>query len=109
MNEWRRPRFPWWAYGLVLVLILLFAFAPIISIMVSGAIAEANGCTLNEADVHPCIVNGTDLGPTLSVMFVLGWLALATLPLGAGGVLVWLITLIIHRIAWGRMQKKKVE
>jgi heme exporter protein D len=32
---------------------------------------------------------------------------LATIPLGGAAFFVWLATLIIHRIAWGQMQKGK--
>lgn len=105
MSESRPARFPWWVYWLLLVLILLFALAPVISVFVAGWLAETNGCVLNEGDIHPCIVAGTDMGPTLYTLFVLGWFALATLPLGGGALIVWLVILIIHRIAWGRMQK----
>ena len=45
------------------------------------------------------------MGPTLYTLFVLGWFMLATIPLGGGALIVWLVILIIHRIAWGRMQK----
>jgi hypothetical protein len=38
----------------------------------------------------------------LYTMGVMGWLMLVTLPLGFGAAIVWLITLLIHRSAWGR-------
>ena len=105
MTETRPARFPWWVYWLLLALILAFALAPVISVFVAGWIAETNGCMLNEGDINPCMVGGSDLGPTLYTLFVLGWFALATLPLGGGALIVFLVILIIHRIAWGRMQK----
>jgi hypothetical protein len=105
MSAERPARFPWWAYGLVLVLIVLFALAPVISVILAGWIAETNGCVLHEGDINPCMVAGSDLGPTLYTLFVLGWFALATLPLGGGALIVFLVILIIHRIAFGRMQK----
>ena len=101
----RAARFPWWVYGLLLAVILLFALAPVISVFVASWLAEANGCVLNEGDSHPCLIGGADWGGTLYTLFVLGWFALATLPLGGGALIVWLTILIIHRIAWGRMQK----
>ena len=107
MSETRPARFPWWAYWLFLVMIALFAFAPIISVIAASLIAEANGCGLDEGSIHPCLVAGSDLGSTLYTLFVLGWFALATLPLGGAAFFVWLATLIIHRIAWGQMQKGK--
>jgi hypothetical protein len=100
-------RFPWWAYWLFLVVIALFAFAPMISMLIASFIAESNGCTLNEGGINACLVGGTDMGSTLYTLFVLGWFMLATIPLGGAAFFVWLATLIIHRIAWGQMQKGK--
>ena len=105
MSEERPARFPWWIYWLLLVLILLFALAPVISVLVAGWLAESNGCVLHEGGINPCMVGGSDMGPTLYTLFVLGWFMLATIPLGGGALIVWLVILIIHRIAWGRMQK----
>ena len=107
MSETRPAKFAWWVYWLFLALIVLFALAPMISVIVAGLIAESNGCALNEGSINTCMVLGSDMGSTLYTLFVLGWLALATLPLGGAAFLVWLATLIIHRIAWGQMQKGK--
>ncbi len=49
-----RKRFPWIFYGIALVLIVLFAFAPIGSVMLCAAIANAYGCKVDEGSVHPC-------------------------------------------------------
>lgn len=106
MSEARPARFPWWIYWLLLALILLFAFAPVISVMIAGWMAEANGCALDEGSIHTCMVGGEDIGPTLYTLFVLGWFGLATLPLGGGALIVWLVIVIIHRLAWGHWQKK---
>ncbi len=83
------------AFALSAAIILLLAFAPVISAFSAGAIAEANGCTLNEGGVYPCVIGGTDYGETLSVMFVLGWLGLVSLPLGALAAIVWCVVLVI--------------
>src|SRR5437868_12631393 len=56
-----RKRFPWIPYGVALVLIVLFAFAPIGSVMLCAAIANAYGCKVDEGSVHPCIIRGTQL------------------------------------------------
>jgi len=103
----RPARFPWWAYWLALAVILLFALAPVLSVLAAGFIAETNGCNLNEASIHPCLVGGQDAGGLLYTLFVLGWFAIATLPLGGGALVVWLATLVVHRIAWGQMQKAR--
>jgi di/tricarboxylate transporter len=92
----RRRRFPWLVYVLLLLLIVLVALAPVISVALAGFIAEANGCDLDEGSIHPCMVNGEDVGGTLYTMFVLGWFMLATLPMGAMALLVLLLALVVH-------------
>jgi len=100
-----RRRFPWWVYWLALAFIVVFALLPVASVATAGWIAEASGCMLDEGSIHPCIINGVDWGPDLYTFGVLGWLMLATLPLGGGAFLVWLLVLVIHRIAFGRSQR----
>src|ERR1700757_3281146 len=95
-----RKRFPWILYGVALVLIVLFAFAPIGSVMLCALIANAFGCKVDEGSVHPCIINGHDYGHLLYSLGVLGWLMLVTLPCGLFAFVVWLIVLILHRAAW---------
>ena len=102
MTSVRQRRFPWWAYWIVLAIILLVALAPVLSVIVAGTIADANGCALDEGSVHPCIVNGEDIGSTLYALGVMGWFMLATIPLGAGALLLWAVVLIAHRLYWGR-------
>lgn len=100
-------RFPSWAYGLALLAIAVFAFWPLASVYFTYLVADANGCTVNEATVHPCMVMGMDWGGLLYATGVMGWFMLATLPLGGGAFIVWLASLVIHRIGWGHMQKVK--
>jgi|SRR5215831_4148069 len=95
-----RKRFPWILYLILLVLIVLFAFAPIGSVMLCGAIANAYGCKVDEGSVHPCIINGHDYGELLYSLGVMGWLMLVTLPGGLFAFVGWLIFLILHRVAW---------
>ncbi len=83
------------AFALSAAVILLFAFAPLISAFSASAVADANGCALDEGGVHPCLIGGTDYGETLSVMFVLGWFGLITMPLGALAAIVWCLVLVI--------------
>lgn len=105
MSTAQQRRFPWWAYWIVLAIILLVALAPVISVIITGSIADANSCALDEGSVHPCIVNGEDIGSTLYAMGVMGWFMLATIPLGAGALLVWVVVLIVHRLYWGRKRE----
>lgn len=94
------PRFPWRIYVIILVVLVLFALGPVLSVFFTYAVAEANGCTVTEASVHPCLVFGADWGEFLYFTGVVGWLALATLPLGGGAIIVWLVVLLIHYVAW---------
>jgi hypothetical protein len=89
-------RFPIWPYAIALVIILVFALWPMASVAISGFIAETNGCVLNEGSIHPCVVDGTDIGPSLYTGFVLGWFMLATIPIGAVAFVVWLGVLLVH-------------
>ena len=93
-------RFPWKVYGLALVVIVLLAALPLIGALTAGWLAGANGCALNEGSTNPCIIMGADWGGALYTLFVLGWLMLATMPLGMGAVMVMIVILIIHYLAW---------
>jgi hypothetical protein len=94
-------RFPWLVYWIVLALIVLLAVLPLLSALGAGAVASANGCALDEGSVHPCIIGGADWGEALYSFGVLGWLMLASLPLGVVALIVWLIVLLIHRARFG--------
>jgi hypothetical protein len=96
----RTKRFPWLPYWIVLFLIVLFAFAPVGSVVACGLIANAHGCRVDEGSVHPCIINGQDYGKLLYTLGVLGWLMLVTLPGGLFAFVIWLIILILHRASW---------
>jgi hypothetical protein len=95
-----RKRFPWIIYWIFLVLIILFALAPVGSVVACTWIANAHGCHVDEGSVHPCIVNGHDYGQLLYTLGVLGWLMLVTIPGGLFGFVTWLIILILHREKW---------
>jgi hypothetical protein len=92
----RKKRFPFIWYALVLVPLVLFAIAPLVSVFIASSIAEAHGCALNVSRVHPCIVNGTDYGQTLLTMSMMAWMSLFTLPVGAVAFMIWLTVLIVH-------------
>jgi hypothetical protein len=100
MNPPIRKRFPWILYWIVLVLIVLFAFAPVGTAIASASIANGYGCKVDEGSVHPCIINGQDYGQLFYTLGVLGWLMLVTLPSGIFAFVIWLIILILHREAW---------
>ena len=100
MNTTRHKRFPWLWYFLALLLIGAFAFAPIGSVILCSAIANAYGCKVDEGSVHPCVINGHDYGQLLYSLGVMGWFMLVTIPGGLLAFVTWLIFLILHRVAW---------
>ncbi|WP_126979505.1 hypothetical protein [Frigidibacter oleivorans] len=68
---------------IVALAVLLTGIAPVLSVVIAGALASAHGCTLHEGFVNPCVILGKDRGETLYTMAVAGWFALVTLPLAA--------------------------
>jgi hypothetical protein len=84
-----------------LILILLLAAAPLIVALGAGAYAANHGCVLHEGFVNPCIVDGQDMGQTLYGLGMVGWFAIATVPLGLGAaailVFVWILTAVTAR------------
>ena len=76
------PRRPWARAILVVLGLFLFTFWPVLSILLVSAVAKATGCSVDESQVHPCLVAGLDLGPALYTLGVLGWCTLLTVPLG---------------------------
>lgn len=85
-------------HTLIFLLILIVGASPLIAAFAAGAIADANGCTLHEGFVNPCIINGEDWGETLYTLFVLSWLAIGTLPIAVIAALVYLAVVIIIAI-----------
>jgi hypothetical protein len=86
-----------------LLLILLFGTAPALSALGAGAIASLFGCALDEGSIHPCMAFGHDIGDMLYTMFVLGWFAMVTFPLGALALLAWIVVaLILLVVHWRR-------
>ncbi len=95
-----RRRFPWRLYLWILLAILLVALGPLIGVVIAGGIASANGCVLHEGFANPCVVLGVDVGGLLYAMGVLGWLMLATIPMGVVALLAWLLILGLHYWRW---------
>lgn len=95
----RRP-FPWRVYLWVLFAILFVALAPVVGVLIASGIADANACVLHEGDSHPCMVGGRDVGGLLYGLFVLGWLMLATIPMGTVALVGWVLVLGVHYLRW---------
>ena len=72
---------------------LLFACSlPLLSLLLAGTLAKLLGCTLREADVHPCYILGVSIGPLLYTLSTVGWLMIVTLPFGAVVLVTWIGT-----------------
>lgn len=91
------------AAAVVLAILTLIALLPLLSVVLTYAIADTLGCTVDENSVHPCLLGGLDIGDTLYTMGVLGWLMIPAAPLLLIAVLGW-IGLGIVAIA-GRMRR----
>ena len=100
MMTLKPKRFPWLWYLLALLVIVAFAFAPIGSVMLCGAIANAYGCKVDEGSAHPCIINGHDYGELLYSLGVMGWFMLVTSPAALVALASWFILLILDLVAW---------
>ena len=76
--------------------------------MAAGTVGDHYGCQVDEGSIHPCIVNGEDIGDTLYTLGVLGWLGIATIPIGMAALGIYLLILIvIGIITWVRKARKK--
>ena len=108
MNGNPHKRFPWLWYILALFVIVAFAFAPIGSVLLCAAIANAYGCKVDEGSAHPCVINGHDYGELLYSLGVMGWFMLVTIPGGLVAFASWLIFLVLHRVAWPNSMRRPI-
>ena len=86
-------------HGLVVLFILLLAISPLLATMTAGTIANRYDCDLDEGSIHPCVVNGNDIGDTLYTLGMLGWLALGTIPLGMIAIAIYLVGITLFYLA----------
>jgi hypothetical protein len=74
---------------------------PLGAVLLSAALAALFGCELNEGVTNVCSIAGLDVGGFLSGLFVMGWLALITLPLLMCILALWAL------VEWGSWWRKK--
>ena len=74
---------------IALAAILFVAVSPAIPVILASAVANINGCRLDEGSTHPCVILGRDFGGLLYEMGVLGWLGLVTIPAAVFLLLAW--------------------
>ncbi|MCV0351185.1 MULTISPECIES: hypothetical protein [unclassified Nitratireductor] len=87
----------------LLVVILVLAALPVLSVVASSILASTYGCTVHEGFSNPCMIAGEDRGDMLYSMFVMGWLGLISLPFGMAALIAWTVALMIAVI---RARKK---
>ena len=90
-------RFPWAIYWVLFALIFIFANLPVITTVVSAAIANAYGCNISEGLLNPCVIGGTDYGSWLQFGGMSFLYLFLTWPIAFVIFIIWLIVLLIHR------------
>lgn len=96
----------WWVHITALLLIAAITCGPLSLALGAGWVAEANGCTLHEGFVNPCMIGGRDYGETLYGMGMMGWLAIASIPLG---LIMLAAYLVIVFIVWLVRRQQSTE
>jgi xanthine/uracil permease len=76
----------------------LFAIAPILVALISGYVAHAFGCQVDEALDHACLIFGLDWGPLFSFLFISGWFFILTVPLSAILLIGLTIFLVVRKV-----------
>ena len=70
---------------------------------VAEFIAQVNGCKLDLASVHPCVVGGRDIGHALLTLGMMGYFLFATMPAVFAIVIAWVL---VELIAWLRRSSR---
>ncbi|WP_312794716.1 hypothetical protein [Tianweitania sp.] len=85
--------------------ILLFAAGPLLATLLAAAVAMPLGCEINEAGTAPCVIAGVDFGVPLTVLALMGFFLIYTVPLGLIFLLIWCIAagVIFYRRSRSRL------
>lgn len=105
MVEQRRMSYKKPSY--LLIGAIVFALLPLLPTLIAGLIASAFGCTLNEANVHACVVFGNDIGEILYAMGLTFWLAIVTIQIGLVGAFASVIWFFIVFLKGRKSAEKK--
>lgn len=79
------------------LLIALWTFSPILSVLIASGLASAFGCHVDEGSAHPCMAFGTDIGGLLYTLFVMGWFFFLTIPSGLVAAVIFLVVIVLSR------------
>jgi hypothetical protein len=97
-----RPRYPFVPLGASLVSILLFAYGPLVILLIGGMVAGALGCaTPINGPTGRCLFMGVDLAGFLSFAVLCGYLNFLTFPTGTTLLGIWLAAAVIVTLVWG--------
>ena len=100
-------KYAWVIHIFVLLAIILCSISPFFGVAYAGAVTEKYGCELNEGSIHPCMVNGVDRGEDLYAQGMLGWLGIASVPLGLAALVLYIVIVLIIFLVI-RLRKKSV-
>lgn len=82
------------------------ALLPFAVALVSGGLATALGCRLDEGSPHPCLLRGDDIGGSLYTAAVLGtWLSLPALPVLLVAGVLWVVVAVLARRSSARRSR----
>jgi hypothetical protein len=88
----------------IVVLLALFTFGPLLATLGAAAVAEANGCQLDESGVHPCPVGGHDYGEPLATLGMMFWFTIVTVPVGT---VLFIACLIVTMTEYARRARRR--
>jgi len=67
---------------IICIAITIYTFGPLFVSMLAGLLGFCLGCNINEAGTDNCIRLGIPFGNFLSILGMMGWLSIITLPTG---------------------------
>ena len=91
------PRLPMGIYWTLFALIVLIGILPLLTTLFAVGVAQANGCTISESVLSPCVIGGTDWGYWLQFGGISALYLLLTFPVAFVLFIIWLVVLLIHR------------
>jgi hypothetical protein len=107
-TRWKTPLL--WL-GISFALIVVFMFLPIVLALIGTVTAQALNCNipLSDAgfDAAPCLLLGADIGSTLTLMVLLAYLGLLTIPAGTTALTIWaVVACVVVLLTWLRGRRE---
>ena len=87
------------------VIVILLCLTPLASMAAAEVTAWFYGCRLDLAATHPCMAGGSDIGPTLMTMGMMGWFLMTTLPVLLATAVLWVIVEIVR---WAALRRRAI-